>query len=463
MYAVIDVEATGGKRGEESIIEVAIFLYDGEKVIDQFISLVQPDREIDIYVQKLTQITPKMVKTAPKFHELAKRIIEITDGAVLVGHNIEFDYRMLKQEFLKLGYTYYRETIDTLSLSEKYFPDAESYSLGKLSKSLGIPVSDRHRASGDARATLALFQIIQEKDSSKEIILKDALAKEHKSNSIKFDDIVSKLPNGVGIFYVLNENDQIIYLSRSTNIAQSVRKLLTGRTNLSNKIKQIVKDVKYEITGNEFISWLKEHQEIKTLKPQFNEVKRKSSFPFSIYIEENKIPYKQILIGKSEETHANVLLRMSSYNRAMKFLSLIAEDYDLCSKINEIYHGEGSCLAYSVGECRGACVNEEKPEDYNRRIDQLLAKLSTEDRSILIVDKGRTLGEKSFIWIHFGVCMGYGYFELNHQISTEERIRERMVPIEDNPDINSIVKGFLFTEKYQEITSLDITKPSNPN
>src|SRR5690606_33583767 len=105
----------------------AIYRYDGQKITDQLISLVSPEREIDKYVQKLTQITPKMVKTAPKFHELAKRVVEITEGTILVGHNVDFDYRMLKQEFKKLGYSYYRETIDTVKLSEKYFPEAGSY------------------------------------------------------------------------------------------------------------------------------------------------------------------------------------------------------------------------------------------------------------------------------------------------------------------------------------------------
>lgn len=455
MYAVLDIEATGGKRGEESIIEIAIFLYNGEEVIDQLISLVQPDREIDLYVQKLTQITPKMVKTAPKFHELAKRIIEITEGAVLIGHNVEFDYRMLKQEFLKLGYTYYRETIDTLSLSEKYFPDAESYSLGKLCKSIGIPVSDRHRASGDARATLQLFQIIQDKDLSKDISIKDLMVKETHLNASKFDEFLKDLPNEIGIYYILNDKKQIIYLSRSSNIAQSVRKLLTGKTNLSNKIKQNVSKIIHETTGNELVSWLKEYQEIKTLKPQLNEIKQKSSFPFSIYIEENKKPYKQILIGKLDAPHPNELLRISSYNKAMTFVSLISEDFELCAKINEISTGNGPCLAHTVGECHGACIGKETPEEYNKRIDQLQAKLSTQNRNILIIDKGRRLGEKSFIWIKYGVCMGYGYFELNEQINTEERIRERMIPIEDSLDVNSIVKGFLFTEKYLEISSLE--------
>lgn len=454
MYAVIDVEATGGKKGEESIIEVAIFLYDGEKVVDQIISLVQPDREIDIYVQKLTQITPKMVKTAPKFHELAKRIIEITDGAIIVGHNVDFDYRMLKQEFSKLGYTYYRETIDTLPLSEKHFPEVESYSLGKLSKSLGIPVSDRHRASGDARATLELFKLIQDKDSSKEIISKEIVS-EKKKSSIKFDSILNELPNEIGIFYIFDKHKKIIYLSKSTNIAQSARKLLTGKSNLSNKLKLSAVEITYEITGNELISWLKENHEIKTLKPSLNENQKKLNFPFTIYIDK-KNGYKQLRIDRTNyESKLPYVLRMSSYNNAVRFLSLISEEYELCSKINEVYVGEGACLGYAVGECHGACVEAESTESYNVRLDKFLSKVCLENKSLLIIGRGRNLSEKSFTWFKNGTSKGYGYFDLNHQIKTEKLIEKRMIAIEENDEMNSITRGFLFTEKYVEIICLD--------
>lgn len=453
MYAVIDVEATGGKKGEESIIEVAIFLYDGEKVIDQVISLVQPDREIDVYVQKLTQITPKMVRTAPKFHEIAKRIIEITEGAVLVGHNIDFDYRMLKQEFKKLGYTYYRETIDTLTLSEKHFPGAESYSLGKLSKSLGIPVTDRHRASGDARATLELFKLLQDKDSEKDILSKEAASL--KKKSLKYDSLLKDLPNETGIFYIFNKYKNIIYLSKSKNISQSARILLTGKSNLSNKLKLSATEITYETTGNELISWLKENHEIKTLKPSLNENKKKINFPFTIYIG-LKNGFKQLRIDHTDYSSSEgYVLRMNSYNNALSFLSLISEEYELCSKINNVYQGEGPCLGYSVGECHGACIGKESPETYNRRVDAFLGKVCLEGKSFLVIGKGRTLPEKSFVWIKNNVCRGYGYFDLNQQIKTEKLIRKRMIPVEKNDDMDSMARGFLFTEKYLEIINLN--------
>ena len=118
MYSIIDIESNGGAFKKESIIEIAIYRFDGHEIVDQFISLVNPEDVISPYVQKLTGITAKMVKTAPKFHEIAKRIVEITEGSVIVGHNVEFDYRMIRQSFHRLGYNYERETIDTIPLAK---------------------------------------------------------------------------------------------------------------------------------------------------------------------------------------------------------------------------------------------------------------------------------------------------------------------------------------------------------
>lgn len=180
MYCIIDIEGNGAAYRKESIIEIAIFRYNGHEITDQFFSLINPESEITPFVQKLTGITPKMVKTAPKFHEVAKRVIEITAGTTMVGHNVEFDYRMVRQSFKRLGYNFELETLDTIALSRQIFPDEESYSLGKLCRSLGVPHADHHRASGDARATLELFKVLMNKDTDKTI-----LQKHHEENNAK--------------------------------------------------------------------------------------------------------------------------------------------------------------------------------------------------------------------------------------------------------------------------------------
>ena len=203
MYSIVDLEATGGKFNEESIIEIAIYKYDGNKVVDQFISLINPDKEISPYVEKLTGINAKMVKTAPLFNEVAKRILEITDDSILVAHNAQFDYRLLQIEFDRLGYEYIKESICTVILSQKLLPNRESYKLGRLVKSLGIPLTERHRASGDARATVELFKLLIEKDVRKQIISKNIVTYLGQNVRSVFNKIIEDIKNETGVFLYL--------------------------------------------------------------------------------------------------------------------------------------------------------------------------------------------------------------------------------------------------------------------
>ena len=170
MFAILDIESTGGKYNEEGITEIAIYKFDGEKVVDQFISLINPERKIQSFVVGLTGINNEMLRNAPKFYEVAKRIVEITENCVLVAHNAKFDYRILRTEFSRLGFEFERKSICTVDLSQKLVPDLPSYSLGKLVKNLGIPITNRHRASGDALATVELFKLLLQKDTSKTVI-----------------------------------------------------------------------------------------------------------------------------------------------------------------------------------------------------------------------------------------------------------------------------------------------------
>ena len=218
MYAILDIESTGGKYNEEGIMEIAIYRFDGHEETDRFISLIDPERPIQPFVVKLTGINNKMLHSAPKFFEVAKRIIEITEGCTLVAHNAQFDYRILRTEFRRLGYDFKRKTLCTVDLSKRLLPDAESYSLGKLVRSLGIAVSDRHRANGDALATLKLFKLLLAKDSSK-TILQEVVREENQGELSPTQlDIVESLPSETGVYYMHNKDGKIIFIGKTKNI-----------------------------------------------------------------------------------------------------------------------------------------------------------------------------------------------------------------------------------------------------
>ncbi|MDD4820881.1 MAG: exonuclease domain-containing protein [Flavobacteriales bacterium] len=272
MYAVIDLESTGGRFSEEGITEIAIYKYDGHEVVDRLVSLVNPLRPIDPYVTKLTGIDNKMLRRAPRFYELAKRIVEITEGCAIVAHNAEFDYRMLRQEFARLGYIFERNTICTVKESQRLIPGQESYSLGKLCKALGIPLSSRHRAYGDAEATLLLLQILIEKDSTKQIV-KTAEAPTHilSRQEIKHRLILDTLPTFAGIFQILDKDKNILYIGRTSNIYKEMNHILCAENDDTSRIIQDeISSVTWEETSSDAISYLKYINQLTTNRPILN-------------------------------------------------------------------------------------------------------------------------------------------------------------------------------------------------
>lgn len=279
MYAVIDLETTGGKFNEEGITEVAIYKYDGDEIVDQFISLVNPERPIQPFVVQLTGITDKMVLTAPKFYEVAKRIIEITSDCVFIAHNTSFDYRVLRTEFGRLGYDYIRETLCTVELSKKLIPDLPSYSLGKLCKSVGIPLNGRHRASGDAMATVKLLKLLLSKDIDKEITKSTVKILEDKQKvlSNQLLSSIEVMPTTTGVFYIHNNDGDIVYIGKNTNIKRGVNQLFLRTSKKTKKLQSITSSISFDQTGNELFSQIKFDTEFKTHNPKFNTHRRKKT------------------------------------------------------------------------------------------------------------------------------------------------------------------------------------------
>jgi DNA polymerase-3 subunit epsilon len=160
LFIIVDIETTGNNYKFGKITELAIYQHNGQKITNHFNTLINPEMDIPFYITKLTGIDNNMVKNAPKFYDVARNIVELTAGRTFVAHNVNFDYNFMKEEFARLGYNFDRKTLCTVKLSKKLLPGHQSYSLGKLCSDLGIEINDRHRASGDALATVKLFEIL---------------------------------------------------------------------------------------------------------------------------------------------------------------------------------------------------------------------------------------------------------------------------------------------------------------
>jgi DNA polymerase-3 subunit epsilon len=304
LYAIVDIETTGGKFNEEGITEIAVYKFDGHAIIDQFISLVNPEKEIQQFVVKLTGINNKMLQSAPKFYEVAKRIIEITENCTLVAHNTTFDYRILRTEFDRLGYDFNRNTLCTVELSQQLILDQPSYSLGKLTKALGIPMTDRHRASGDALATVHLFKLLLEKDSTKTIIQKFVKYHDKRIEKRKFQILLDAVPKDLGLFYLHDSKGKVIYLGRGKNIKAEVNKLFLKQTKRGLKVQEKAVSITYEKTGNELFTRLKYYLQLESLSPKYNLKKKRKPF----FLEFNSSDFIIFDKGREIEEHAVILI-----------------------------------------------------------------------------------------------------------------------------------------------------------
>ena len=276
-FAIVDLETTGGQYNQEGITEIAIHRFDGRQITDSFISLVNPEMDIQPYVVKMTGINKKMLRNAPKFFEVAKRIIEITKDTVLVAHNASFDYRVLKKEFASLGYDFELPVLCTVELSKALLPEQESYSLGKVCRALGIPVSDRHRANGDALATVELFKLLLLKDGDKKILKESIKTGNARDLSSRLNRLLDKIPHEEGIFYFNRFDKKVIYVGQAKDLRHEVNQRFLQENSSDRKMVKEMQDLSFELTGNSLIGSIRAKEEIKRLRPKYNRLGLKSS------------------------------------------------------------------------------------------------------------------------------------------------------------------------------------------
>lgn len=458
MYAILDIETTGGKYNEEGITEIAIYKFDGHQIVDQFFSLVNPEKNIQPFVINLTGINNQMLRNAPKFHEVAKRIIEITDNCIIVAHNAQFDNRILSTEFDRLGYPFEKNMLCTVELSKKLIPDLPSYSLGKLVRSLGIPITDRHRAQGDAKATVELFKLLLEKDIEK-VIISDTIKKDPKRQlEPKLLDIIESAPTKTGVYYMHRKNGKIIYVGKSKNIKKRLIQHFTNDNKKSKKIQLEVVSVSYEETGNDLIAQLKESQEIKQLKPIFNHALKNNIFQSQLYSYIDKSGYINLKIEKvpiEKEEEKNIITTFTNYQQGRSFLYKITDEFHLCQKLNHLEKTDGSCFNHDLKMCNGACIQSETSVNYNLRVQKFIDKSSYEFDDMLLIDKGRSIEEHSVILIENGIYKGYGFFNLNFQINNPEVLKSIINVMENNRDTQHIIQSYLRKNKVQKILQLE--------
>ena len=443
MYSVVDIETTGNGYKGQKITEISVFLFDGEKIIDEFTSLVNPEQAIPYFITNLTGITEAMVRTAPKFYEIAKKVAEITKDAIFVAHNVNFDYNIIRDEFKSLGFDFKRKKLCTVRLSRKIIPGLSSYSLGNICTAEGIEIAARHRAKGDAEATVELFSRLLKRDDNFTInSFLNAKSREATLPPLLDKQVVNKLPERHGVYYFKNLEKEVIYVGKANNIKQRVISHFYDKKKKERTMCLETADISYTETGSELIALLRESSEIKHLYPKFNRAQRKAGEAVGLFSYEDQKGIVHLAFNRLKLT-PNPLMKFYSMAACRSMLEKVCEVFELCPKYCHLQTNVNACFHYQLQQCKGICTGKEAVKSYNKRVYEAIKSLGLQTENLVIKESGRNNKEIGFALILNGIYQGFGYVDKNLDMKEPNDYLLYVKPQKDTRDVQRILKSYL--------------------
>jgi DNA polymerase-3 subunit epsilon len=397
-----------------------------------------------------------MLLDAPPFYEIARKVVEMTEGCIFVAHNVRFDYTFVKRAFEDLGYNYARKQLCTVRLSRMITPHIRRHGLDALCQYHGIDNESRHRAMGDVLATSSLFDkliMLGGADAIDELI-NYGIKTSRLPSSISLEQL-HDLPEACGVYYLHNEFHEVIYVGKSINIKKRIMQHFAENTAKSNKLAQRVHDISYEVTGSELLALLLEESEIKRLQPDVNRQLRRKLFPFALYHFIDSDGYLHILAEKIKKSTPEGYTIIKEYPKlayAKGHLEGLIEEFKLCQHRCGDRTGVGHCFNFKVGDCLGACCGFETSQDYNTRAMEAICYLQrTVQDNFFIIDQGREHAERSVVMVEKGQVTGYGYIDSEIGYANTEFLRDAVKPLKGSRDAQRIVHWYIKEGKMEKI------------
>lgn len=441
MYAIVDIETTGGYASANGITEIAIYIHDGNRVIKHFETLINPQQQIPHYITALTGINNMMVQDAPAFPDIAETIFTLLDGNIFIAHNVNFDYSFVNHQLKSAGFELNVKKLCTVRLGRKIFPGLPSYSLGNLCRSLELPIDNRHRAGGDAKATVKLFEHYLAHGAATTIdqMLKKTSGEQWLPMHLNKKDIV-KLPLLPGVYYFHDVKNKIIYTGKAINIRKRVSSHFTHndpdrkRQNFLRAIHKIT----YRECATELEAIVLESAEIKRLWPKYNVSQKQPQQRFALYMFEDGRGYLRLAIDKKKK-HFPFLYSFNLLMEGQVMLKKMVEEFELDEKL---------CFIDKAPITERDLAFLEPPVKYNSKIKRALEALENQLPTFAVLDTGIKENEKLCLLVDKGSFWGMGYLPNNFTIQSADELKPLLVPYTDNDTIRNSI--YSFVEQYPE-------------
>lgn len=421
MYAIVDIETTGGYAAANDITEIAIIIHDGTRVTDRFETLIKPSRAIPYFIQSLTGINHSMVEDAPSFASVAPAIFEKLQGKVFVAHNVNFDYSFVKHHLSLYGFDLVTPKLCTVRLARKVFPALPSYSLGNLCRHFNIEIVNRHRAGGDAGATAILFQHIIESNGLAHI--EQFLKKNSREQSLPPNlpkEQIDNLPYGPGVYYFHDQKGKVIYVGKARNIKYRVKSHFThnGAGRQRQEFLRNIYSISHQDCGTELMAFILENVEIRKYWPKYNTSQKSFNATYGLYMYEDQNGYYRLVLEK-KKPHLKAFYTFNLLNEGLRLLNQLNENFSLA--LND---GDDS-------------------EQYNKRVLDAVEYLEKSLPTFAVIDDCYNDDGRSCILIEKGRFYGMGYMPGEAAVYSADELKNYLQVYPENDYIRGLIYQYV--------------------
>jgi DNA polymerase-3 subunit epsilon len=456
LYAIVDIETTGGSSKSHKITEIAVIIHDGEREISRYETLVNPEMHIPRNITALTGITNELVETAPVFKEVAEELHELLKDKVFVAHNVNFDYGFIRAHFADVGVKWNPKRLCTVRLSRKIIPGLYSYSLGKIAQQLCYQIEHRHRAMGDCDFTAILFKKLHAEDRNEHIkFALNARSREATLPPNLSRTIMEKMPDTLGVYLFYDASGKVIYTGKANNIKHRVSEHFRGNTHTGyiSRFAEKIVDVKWIECPNELISLLVEAKEIKKHWPPYNRLMKRVTLNWGVFSYRDQNDYARFSIGRVGKW-AKPIVSFRSQFEARQIIMKLRDEFQLCARYCDLQEQSGECAEDVHGTCNKACVQSEAPDIYNKRHALAIEHLTKSDGTLIIRDAGFTPDEETLVLVKNGRYKGHGVIPKSLQVDGVEDVLKYIETGYDDQDIQSIIRSHIHRNKKARVTVL---------
>jgi DNA polymerase-3 subunit epsilon len=450
LYAIVDIETTGGYAAANGITEIAVFISDGTRVVKEFHTLLNPYYTIPRFIESLTGITNEMVEFERDFKSIADELYELLCDKVFVAHNVNFDYSFIRHHLRQCGYDLNCKKICTIRLGRQIIPGLRGYGLEKICNHLGIEIEARHRAKGDAEATVKLFHILLERDTNghSQTMLKSNSKEQFLPPNISSSKI-KEIPSQPGVYYFHDKKGKVIYVGKAKNLCKRVNSHFSN--NKPNKQKQEflkkIYRVSYHVTATELMAFILESIEIRNLWPEQNRSQKRFQQTYGMYWFEDSNGYLRLFIEKKKK-NLKALYTFNLLAEGYSLLRKLVAEFSLCPKLCFLQSANIQCQSFLENKCNGACERKESVEDYNARVSNCIKSLEAELPTFALIDYGLKTHQQSCILIEKGRFYGMGYLPSEIKINRIDDLKNCLTPYVENDYIRGMI--YQYAERFPD-------------